>query len=642
MLSEKIQEILKGRVGRIVIFVILLLISIPFIFTGIERYTPGATAGSVAHVGDREISVNEYDEALKSEQNRMREAGERDPKRLNSKEVKTRVLDQLIRQQLILQQASKLGYSLDEAAVIASIQRDPNFQENGVFSQARLQAFLQYNRMNQKQYIAALAQNRMLRELLALQADTNIAARTTLTRLAAEMAEQREIAKATVKALDYAAQAKIDTAQIQAYYTAHPELSRTPEQVRVQYIVLSPESLLANQNVTDADAQAYFKAHQADFAPPEQRDIAQILIRALPDAKPAERQAAQEKAQQVLQLAQKNPADFAALAKQYSQDPLSASHGGDMGSIARGTIFKQIEDAAFSMKPGEVRGLVQSPAGFHILYLKAIKGGGAANYEDVKVRVMDAAKRDLAMRKFNESLESFGDAVYAKQDSLQFAADQFHLPVQTSDWFGRSGPKEGVLKNERLLNALFSNDVIKDKRNTEAIEVAPNTLVAARIMEYKAAANKPLEAVRGEIEARLRSEQAAKLTASQGANYLAELRAGKTIAALKFDAPAKLDREQALKAGMDQATMQAVYGASVQKLPAYAGVAGANGDYTIYKITAIGENAPLLAQAKQYLPLSLAQAQSDAVALAYIDSLRTEYKVKIKQDVIDKIGEDKS
>ncbi len=642
MLSEKIQETLKGRVGRIVIFVILLMISIPFIFTGIERYTPGATAGSVAHVGDREISVTEYDEALKSEQNRLREAGERDPKRLNSKEVKARVLDQLIRQQLIIQQASKLGYSLDEGAVVAAIQRDPNFQENGVFSEARLQAFLQYNRMNRKQYIAALAQNRMLRELLALQADTGIASRITVARLASVMAEQREIAKAVVKAADYAGQAKVDAAQVQAYYTAHPELSRVPEQARVQYIVLSPEALLANQTVSDAEAQAYFNAHPADFAPAEQREIAQILIRALPDAKPAERQAAQEKAQQVLQLAQKAPGDFAALAKQYSQDPLSANHGGDMGSIARGTVFKQIEDAAFSMKPGEVRGPVQSPAGFHILYLKAIKGGGTARYEDVKARVMDAAKRDLAMRKFNESIDAFGDAVYAKQDSLQYAAEQFHLPIQSSDWLGRGGPKDGVLKNERLLNAIFSNDAIKEKRNTEAIEVAPNTVVAARILEYKAATSKPLEAARSEIEARLRTEQTAKLAAAQGANYLAELKTGKNVPALKFDAPAKLDREQALKSGMDQAAMQAVYGATVQKLPAYAGIGAANGDYFIYKITAVGENAPLLAQAKQYLPLSLAQAQSEAVALAYIDSLRAQYKVKIKQDVVDKIGEDKS
>lgn len=642
MLSEKIQDTLKGRVGRIVIFVILLMISIPFIFTGIERYTPGATSGSVAQVGDREISVNEYDEALKSEQNRMREAGERDPKRLNSKEVKARVLDQLIRQQLVIQQASKLGYSLDEGAVIAAIQRDPNFQENGAFSEARLQAFLQYNRMNRKQYIAALAQNRMLRELLALQADTGIASRNTITRLAGVMAEQREIAKAVVKAADYVPQAKLDAAQVQAYYTAHPELSRVPEQARVQYIVLSPEALLANQSVTDAEAQAYFNAHQADFAPAEQRDIAQILIRALPDVKPAERQAAQEKAQQVLQLAQKSPSNFAALAKQYSQDPLTANQGGDMGSIARGSVFKQIEDAAFSMKPGEVRGLVQTPAGFHILYLKAIKGGGTSRYEDVKDRVVEAAKRDAAMRKFNDSIDTFGDAVYAKQDSLQYAADQFHLPIQTSTWFGRAGPQEGVLKNERLLNAIFSNDAVKDKRNTEAIEVAPNTLVAARIVEYKPAASKPLEAVRSEIEARLRTEQAAKLTATQGAAYLADLKAGKPVTALKFDAPAKLDREQALKSGMDQTAMQAVYGASVQKLPAYAGVAAANGDYVIYKITAVGENAPLRAQANQYLPLSLSQAQSEAVALAYIDSLRAEYKVKIKQDVVDKIGEDKS
>lgn len=642
MLSDKIQETLKGRVGRIVIFTILLMISVPFIFTGIERYAPSASAGSVAKVGDKEISVNEYDEALKREQTRLREAGERDNQRLNGKELKMRVLDQLVREQLLSQQAHKLGYSINEAAILAAIQVDPQFQDNGKFSDARFQAFLQYNHLSRKQYVYALGQNRLLRELLALQADTGIASHSTVARLANVMAEQREVSKAVLKAADYTAQVKLDPAAIQAYYAAHPELSRSPEQARVQYIVLSPEALLATQTVSDAEAQNYFTTHQAEFAPAERREVSHILIRALPDAKPAERQAAQEKAQQVLALARKNPQDFANLAKQYSQDPLSANQGGSLGTIARGTIFKQVEDAAFSMQPGEVRGLVQSPAGFHIVYLKNVIGGGAVRLEDVKPQVEEAAKRDLAMRKFNDSIDVFGDAVYAKPDSLQNAADQFHLPIQTSDWIGRAGPAQGPLKNERLLNAIFANDAVKEKRNTEAIEVAPNTLVAARILEYKAAANKPLEAVRADIEARLRNEQAAKLSAQQGAADLAQLKQGKTPASLKFDAPQKLDREQALKAGIEQKAMQAIYSAPTKTLPAYTGVASANGDYVLYRVSAVSHDEAVLAQAKQYLPMSLNQVQSEALALSYIDSLRNDFKVKIKQDVIDKIGEDKS
>ena len=635
MLADTMHEKMKGWFARIILGIIIL----SFALFGVDAYNrAGSSAPVVAQVGDRKITLPEYEEAFKAEQNRMREAGERNPAILNGKALKLAVLERLIHEQLLIQQAAKQGYSANEAAILALVQHEPTFQENGQFSEARFQAFLAQNRLSSKQYVSSIAQNRVIRELLALQADTGIVSHTLAERLAQIMAEQREVSKSVLHTADFAAQVTLDPQKIQAYYTAHPELSRVPEQARVEYIVFSPEAVLAHLQVTEADAKAYYAAHAAQFAQPESREVAHILIRALPDAKPAERQAAEEKAQQILKQVQQNPQTFGELAKKYSQDPLTAAQGGSFGLIQRGAIFKQVEDAAFSMKAGEVRGLVPSPAGFHIVQVKAITGGGQRSFDDVKVQVMDAAKRDLALRKFNEAVDLFGDAVYSKPDSLKPAAEKYQLTIQTSDWFGRSGPAQGVLKNEHLLSAIFSSDSVKDKRNTDAIEVAPNTLVAARILEYKPAANKPLETVKGEIESRLRTEQAAVLAAKKGQADVTELQQGKGVAGLKFDTPIKLDRAQALKTGMDQTALQAVFRVSVKTLPAYTGVALANGDYALYKISAVSTNETLRQQASQFVPLSLAQTASEQIASVYLDSLRREEKVTIKQEVLDKVG----
>ena len=635
MLADTMHEKMKGWFARIILGIIIL----SFALFGVDAYNrAGSAAPMVAQVGDRKITQPELEEAFKAEQNRMREAGERNPAILNGNALKLAVLERLIQEQLLIQQAAKQGYSANEAAIIALLQREPTFQENGQFSEARFRAFLAQNRLSSKQYVSSIAQNRVIRELLALQADTGIVSHTMAERLATIMAEQREVSKAVLHAADFAAQVNLDPQQIQAYYTAHPELSRVPEQARVEYLVFSPETVLAHLQVTEADAKAYYAAHAAQFTQPESREVAHILIRALPDAKPAERQAAEEKAQQILKQVQQNPQAFSELAKKYSQDPLTAAQGGSFGLIQRGAIFKQVEDVAFTMKAGEVRGLVQSPAGFHIVQVKAITGGGQRSFDDVKAQVMEAAKRDIALRKFNEAVDLFGDAVYSKPDSLKPAAEKYQLTIQTSDWFGRSGPTQGVLKNEHLLSAIFSSDSVKDKRNTDAIEVAPNTLVAARIVEYKPAANKPLEAVKSVIELRLRTEQAAILAAKNGQADMTALQQGKSVAGLKFDMPTKLDRAQALKTGMDQAALQAVFRVPVKTLPAYTGVALANGDYALYKISALGSNETLRQQASQFMPLSLAQTESEQIASAYLESLRHDEKVTIKQEVLDKVG----
>lgn len=636
MLSDTMHEKTKGWFARIILGIVIL----SFALFGVETYNnTGASAQFVAQIGDTKIFQQSYEEELKSQQNRLREAGERNPEILNGKELKSAVLERFINEQLLFSQATALGYRPDEAAILSLIQNSPALQENGKFSEALFQRFLDNRRVTRKQYLGGITQDRLIQDLVEFQTQTGIVSRTLVGHIAGILAEQREVSKALLQASSFAAQDKIDAAQIQAYYDSHPELSRVPEQARVEYIVFSPEVVLAQLQVSEADAKAYYDTHVAQFTEPESREVAHILIRASAEAKPAERQAAMEKTQQLLQQAQKTPQAFSELAKQNSQDPLTAAKGGSFGLIQRGNIFKSVEDAAFSMAVGEVRGPVQSSAGFHIVMLKAIAGGTQRSFEEVKPLVLEATKREMALRKFNEEAEQFGDAVYSKNaDSLKPAADKYKLIIQTSDWFGRQGPAQGPLKSERLLGAIFSSDTVKNKRNTESIEVAPNTFVAARILEYKAAGSKPLEAVRAEIEARLRQEQATALAAAQGKLYLADLQQGKTPSALTFDAPVKIGREDLAKAGLDLASMEAIYRVSPKKLPAFTGVKLANGDYALYKISAVSVNDPLRQQTLQVLPASIGQRQAEQIAISYIDSLRRETKVKIKQDVLDKIG----
>jgi peptidyl-prolyl cis-trans isomerase D len=632
MASDTLHERMKGWFARI----LLALIIVSFALFGIDAYFKGGSSAQwVAEVGKQKISAVEWDTQVKNLQARLREAGEKDPAKLESKEVKQEVLDRMIRERLLVEAADDQGYALDQTTLMQIIANNPDFQENGKFSEQRFDAILRYSHVSRAQYFESVREEALINAMMGVVLGTGFVPHTAVDRVALLMGEQREVSKAVVSANALLGSVHVDDSEVQNYYRSHPEVSRAAEQAKVEYIVFSPETLLPQVQVSDSDVQKYYEQHISDFSTPEQRELSSILIRVSPEAKEAERKAAEQKAQKVLKLAQEEPGKFAELARQYSEDPSTAPKGGSMGFIARGSIFPQVEKAAFQMKVGEVSGLVQSPAGYNILFLKSVKPGVQRPLNEIKAQVSEAAKRQAAMSLFNSDADSkFSDLVYAQFSSLKPAADAYKLTVQTSDWFGRSGPAQGILKNDRLLQAIFSDDAIKQKRNTEAIEVAPNTMVAARIVDYKPAGQKPLADVRADIERILAKKHAQEAALKEGESDLAALRQGGTPTGLKFSAPSTVDRQNAR--GFAPAEVEAIFRADAKKLPAYTGVALESGDYAIYRIEKVSTPEARVAEAKQVAPVLLQRALANLTSIAYVDSLKQNADIKIREQVLEK------
>jgi peptidyl-prolyl cis-trans isomerase D len=628
MLSDTIHERMKGWFARI----LLGLIIISFALFGVDAYFKGGGGQWVAEVDRQKISSLELDERVKQEQARLRGLGETDNAKLESKELKQRVLDQLIRERVLIQTALARGYDIADEALAPAVTNNPNFQENGKFSEQLFERFLAQQRMSRAQFFQSLKREALVDNLMGVPLASSFVPKSAAERLAGLLAEQREVSKAVVATESFLSRAKVDDSAIEAYYHAHPELSRVAEQAKVEYVVFSPDALLGAITLSEADSKAYYEQHVADYSTPEQREVAHILIRSAAGASAADKQAAEAKVAEVLKKAQADSKNFGELARQYSEDPVSASRGGNLGLVAPGSIFPAVEKLASEMKPGEVRGPVQSPAGYHIVLLKSLKPGAQRSFEEVKDLVAEGARRQLAMRRFNEEAEKFGDLVYAQSDSLKPAAEQYRLKVQASDWLPRTGG-EGAFKNERLLNALFSDEAIKQKRNTEAIEVAPNTLVAARIAEYKPAGQRPLAELRAEIGTILRREQAGRLAVQQGESDLAELRQGRPVASLKFGRPAKLDRQGVQ--GFAEAETRAAFQLPAKALPGYAGVAGDAG-YTILRVAPASVAPERAAEMAQMVPVVLQRGYATLLGEAYVDSLKQHASINVRNELLEK------
>lgn len=624
---EAIRESSKGWPAK----VILGLIALVFSVFGIDTYLNQAGSNvAVAEVGDTSITVQEYSNALQNLRNRLQSEGKTDPTMLDSPFVKQAVLDRLITNHLLNQEINKENFRVGDEQLSKYIISMPEFQQEGKFSQAAYDNILAQNRLTPSEF-----ENSMRRELLVKQAREGFAALAfepdSIAEHTLKIAQQkREVSVAEIKTADFLGEVKVEPADVKAYYEKYKDKFRVPEQVKLEYVMLSANALIPKMQTSDAEAKQFYQANAEKFQGNEQRRASHILISFGVNATPQEKEAARKKAEDVLAQVKKHPENFAELAKKYSQDPGSAEKGGDLGSFTRGMMVKPFEDAVFSMKPGEISDLVQSEFGYHIIKLTEINGQ-AQSFESVEPKIRAELMYQKALSKFSEQADNFNNMVYEQSGSLQPAADAFGLKVQTTGWLSR---EEGAkfFKSDKLMDMVFGDEVLKERRNTEAVEVSPNTLVSARVAEYKPSAPRTFDEVKSGIESYLKLEKASKLATKKGEAALAQLRAGKNMDELDWIPPVVVDRKNAQ--GLTDLTMSHVFKIDASKLPAYAGVADRNKGYLLIKVLDVQNTLPTDEAAKEKAQIGLRSALASAYTAAYIESLKQKTDVKVNRKLI--------
>ena len=324
----------------------------------------------------------------------------------------------------------------------------------------------------------------------------------------------------------------------------------------------------------------------------------------------------------------KNPAAFADLARKSSDDPGSAEKGGDLDFFSRGGLAaKPLEDAAFALKVDDVSGLVESEFGYHIVKLTAVRGGEKRSFESVRAEAEAEVQTQLAQKRFSEAAVEFTNMVYEQPDSLKPVLDKFKLELKTAQNVRRTPAPgaEGALANPKFLETLFGTDAIRNKRNTEAVEIAASTMVSGRVVKYEAAHQLPLAEVQAKVRERLITVQAAAQARKLGEARLAELRAAPATA--MTEPVATMSRAQARE--IPGPLLDAVLKAPTAALPAYVGVDLGDQGYAVAKITKVLGRDPATADAARG-QTQYAQAWGDAEMQAYYAALKARYKVEVK------------
>ena len=621
---------------KVTMALLFLLIVPSFILFGLDGYNRSRDKGvAVARVDGKEITQAEWDRAHQNEVDRVRaQMPTLDVKLLDSPEARFATLERLVRDRVIAVAADKLRLTTSDQRLARELQQSPEIaslrRSDGALDMERYRQLLGSQNLTPEMFEANVRADLSRRQVLAPLSASAITGTADADLALNAFLEKREIQIARFNSSDFAAKMSPTDADLEQFYKANEKLFQAPEQATVEYLVLDADSLKKSIVISDADLKTYYEKNAQRLSTPEERRASHILIASPKTAPAAERAKAAAKAAELLAAVKKAPDTFADVAGKNSQDPGSASNGGDLDFFARGSMVKPFEDAAFGLKKGEISDVVESDFGYHIIKLTDIKAGKQRSFEEMKPELEAELKKQQAQKKFAETAEIFTNGVYEQSDALKPLAERLKLELKTAASVTRqpAAGVTGVLANPKFLNAIFSPDTIEKKRNTEAIEIAPGQLASGRIVQYTPARTRPLAEVRDAVRQRWLAARGALEARKEGMAKLAAWKAAPATAVLP--APVVVSREQAQQ--LPNEVVDVALRADLSTLPAtpvFAGVdLGAQG-YAIVKVNkVVASEAPAEAVTKQGRE-QYAQAWVSAESLAYYNTLKDRFKAEI-------------
>ena len=525
-------QAIRERAQGWIAWAIVILISIPFALWGIQEYIGVGAEPVVASVNDVEITERDLNRQFQQFRQELRErlgAAYR-PELFDGDTLRREVLEEMIRNDLVLQTSLDMGLRAGDERVRAAILAEPAFQKGGRFDKATYERIIGYRGESSAQFEQQVRGSLMKNQLLQVVGASEILTDGELQEAVKLRRQQRRFSYFVLPLDRFQNQEPVATAEKEAYYQAHQADFRSPEQVRVEYLVLDQKSVASNVEPDDEALEGLYQSRLDSYQTPEQRRARHILVSLDAGTGQEQEDAARQKIQSIHQRISDGE-DFATLAKELSEDPGTAAQGGDLGLFGRGVMDPAFEKAAFELGQGDVSEPVRSAFGFHLIEVSEIQPETVKSFEEVRGELVAAFGADAAEHQYFELAERLGNISYENPDSLVPAADALGLKVETSEWLGRSGGGD-IFSNPKVVAAAFNDDVLRQGNNSEIIEIDDKEgqrAVVLRVVEHQEAASKSLEQVEGEISQAIRDQKAREAAAKAADELVQRLDGGESM-----------------------------------------------------------------------------------------------------------------
>ncbi len=519
-------QAIRSRSQGWIAWVIVGLIILTFALFGIDQYARGDRAVAIATVNGEDITATEFLILHNRQQTRLKQQfGDMYDQIINESDLRQEVLNALIESKVVGQWAADKNMLISDQQLATAIQTAPVFQVDGKFDKELYTNILLRNNLSVARFEYEQRQYLIENQFRQLTMSSGLVLPHQVERLIALQLQERNVNYLRVDQRPFKDTIEITEQQIIAFYEKNKDAYIMPEQVKIDYIVLSRSDLAARVSVTPEDLEQFFNDHKMSFSTLEKRQASHILIRTGEGISDEDAL----KAIQSIEAEIRAGKDFVEIAKEQSQDPGSAQMGGDLGLFQQGMMVPEFDDAVFDLNLNDMSPPIKTEFGYHLIKVTKIEPRTTRDFADVKETVAEQFREQEADRMYFDLLEQMNALAFENPDTLTIAAEDVGLTIVTSEAFSRQGGVAEIVSNPHVIVAAFSEEVLKAELNSPSIELSSSSSVILRLNEHIAERQKPLEEVKPAIIAELTRQVAIEASAKLANEILAKVNAGEAL-----------------------------------------------------------------------------------------------------------------
>ena len=516
---QNIRDNSQGTIAKIIVGFII----VTFALFGIESIVAlGNSEPAPVTVNGVDIEEMEILRLVEMQKNRFRQqfGDSYDESLFNDGFLRQSAVEQLIEQKVAVTQARELGAYVSTQSIDQAILAAPEFQQDGQFSSDRFKMILRRSALTPLAYRAVLEEQSLVTQLQLGTGLTDTALPFEIERQLALSSEQRDYEYVVFNATELKSDIEISDEQINNYYDANKDRFQTQQQVAVDYVVLNKADLRADIDVDEEEIDFFYQEYLDQINETEERKSSHILIEITDERN---EDAAEALAQQLSEKARAGE-DFAALAKEYSDDIGSKNLGGDLGFNTRGGFIAEFDDALFVMKEGEISSAVQTEFGYHVIKLDAIRKPAVLSRAEKEADIITEIKASQLTELFAEQTEALAAAAFENDTIENLVANnsRLGLKAQNTGLFSRSEGK-GIAINPAVRTAAFDEKVSADRELSDIIEISADQVVVIGLSKLVEPEVKPLAQVKAQIESLLLTEKANQLATEKAESLIANI-----------------------------------------------------------------------------------------------------------------------
>jgi peptidyl-prolyl cis-trans isomerase D len=525
---QNMRKSAQGTVAKIVVGFIIVI----FALFGAESIV-GSLGGEpeVALVNGEGITESSFTRAVEGKRRQiLAQMGERvDPDLIDENLLRSSVLEGMIQEEILKQDAADKGLFVSPVAVDDYIRGVEQFKVDGTFDGERLQMILRnagltlngYRESLRSQFVLSQSRSAIIASAFVLSDE-----RDEIIQLDRQ---ERSFGVTTVLRSEYLDSIAVSDDEISAYYEENKASFKKPKNVDVSFVEIKRADLSKGVEVSEKEIRKLYESEKSEFEGEEERQAAHILI------KIGENTLDEQALEKITAVEARLKAgeEFSVLATELSEDEGSAKEGGDLGRSRRGVYVSDFEDALFGLKEGEVTAPVKTEFGYHLIKLLAVVEADIPSFEEMRVSLSERLRDQQVAQLYAEKTEVLADLSYASAD-LSEPAEELDLEIkQLVGVSGQSSHK--VFSNVKVQRVLFSDELVKDQNNSEIIEIDDGYSIVFRINALHEESVLPLEDVRPRVVVVLKENKMTEFAKSVGSAFLARVQSGEEPVAVAKD-----------------------------------------------------------------------------------------------------------